>query len=312
MERLTQLNDAHTEIRNFKKEDMPLLGDFFQTVTSGNDVVFWWVGGEENWKNVFCAFEDGKMIAKGQVDIIDIVPPGRSVDSKHTIYINLKTIPEREYDYDLLEKVYHCLHFRALQMKQSLSNEYGTILCIGNDSHETANNKFFTERKGFRNLNSLYTMARNLNSPIPELPLAENLHFMLWKLETAYEEHKYLELDAEVWPDTPLGSKRLSEYKQFPLWTTMVVREGDTIVGSLMVWKKGSHGFIENVFVRQPWRKRGIAKYLLSKALTYLKDNGLETAQLMVLTSNESALSLYESVDFYKEKVEVRYFIDLS
>lgn len=56
MGRLTQLHDAQIEIRNFKKKDMPLLGEFFQTVTSGNDVVFWWVGDEENWKNVFCAF----------------------------------------------------------------------------------------------------------------------------------------------------------------------------------------------------------------------------------------------------------------
>ncbi|GIN72800.1 hypothetical protein J14TS2_32750 [Bacillus sp. J14TS2] len=289
-----------------------MLGEFFQTVTSGSDVVFWWVGDEENWKNVFCAFEDGKMVAKGQVDIIDMVPPGRSVDSKHTIYINLKTLPEREYDYDLLDKVYHCLYSRAKELKQSLSNEYRTILCIGNESDETANNKFFTERKGFRNLNSLYTMGRNLNCPIPEVSLTENLHFMLWELETTDEEHKYLELDAEVWPETPLGLKRLFEYKQFPLWITMVVREGDTVVGSLMVWKKGTYGFIENVFVRQPWRKRGIAKYLLAKALKYLKDNGLETAQLVVLTSNDSALSLYESVGFCKEKVEVRYYIDLS
>ncbi|WP_375106346.1 GNAT family N-acetyltransferase [Lysinibacillus fusiformis] len=33
---------------------------------------------------------------------------------------------------------------------------------------------------------------------------------------------------------------------------------------------------IEDVFVREPWRKRGIAKFTLAQALKYLKSHKLQ------------------------------------
>ena len=92
----------------------------------------------------------------------------------------------------------------------------------------------------------------------------------------------------------------------------MVIRHTDTIVGGLMAWQEEDHGVIEDVFVREPWRKRGIAQYLLTQALKYLKSYQLQKANLMVLTTNKSALSLYESVGFNTENEEIRYFTKLN
>ncbi|MEJ1715197.1 hypothetical protein SMA37_26650, partial [Escherichia coli] len=83
--------------------------------------------------NVFCAFENGKMVAKGQVEVFNIVPVGRSAESKHAIYLNLKTVPERESDLNLLEQLYSYLFSRAKELKESLSQEYATLLFVGND-----------------------------------------------------------------------------------------------------------------------------------------------------------------------------------
>ncbi|WP_188540741.1 GNAT family N-acetyltransferase [Paenibacillus segetis] len=292
---------------------MPLLGELYNAVTSRENAVFWWVGDQDNWVNVYCASENGKMVAKGQVSIINIVPPGRSTDSKHSIYVNLKTIPEREYDFILMEQVYQYLYSRALHLKESLSKDYETILCVGNNLSEIANNQYFNNEKGFQHLNSLYTMERNLSDLIPTLQLSEDLHLMNWKMQTPSEEQEYLELDAEIWPDTPLGFERLSEYKGNPLWTAIVVREvtSSTIVGSLMVWQEEDNGVIEDVFVREPWRHRGVAKYMLITALNYLKDHEQQSVRLMALTTNDSALSLYESVGFVRVKEEIRYFTEL-
>lgn len=293
---------------------MPLLDELFSSVTSRENATFWWVGDEDNWDNVFCAFEHGKMVAKGQVSIINIVPARRSAESKHSIYMNLKTIPERESNYELLEQVYQHLFTRALHLQESLSNEYRTILCVGNDSTEMTNSQFFIKQKGFQHRESLFKMECNLNDIMPEMSLDEAFHVTHWIMETSEEENEYLKLNAEVWPETPLGQERLAEYKQNPLWTAMVVREGQTITASLMVWQEEKSGCIEveDVFVRIPWRKRGIAKNMLSQALLYLKSNGLEQAYLMVLTTNTSALSLYESVGFYKGSEERRYCIELN
>nr|WP_051107745.1 GNAT family N-acetyltransferase [Paenibacillus fonticola] len=290
---------------------MPLLGKLYQSVIAKENAIFWWVGDEDNWSNVYCAFEDGKMIAKGQVSIINVVPPGRSKENNHSIYVNLKTIPERENDIVLLDSVYQYLFIRANQLKETLPKEYGTMLCVGNDSAETANNQFFMQ-KGYLHLNSLYGMNRDLNEPIPEIKLQEDLQFSHWKMETFDEERDYLDVDAEIWPDTPIGLNRLSENKNHKLWTSMVIRQSDVIVGGLMTWQETEHGVIEDVFVREPWRQRGIAKFLLTQGLKYLKVNQLQSASLMVLTTNKSALSLYESVGFYADKEEIRYFINLN
>lgn len=298
-------------IRHFEQADMALLGELYSSVSSRENAVFWWVGDESNWDNVYCAFENGKMVAKGQVDIINIVPPGRSEESRHSIYLNLKTTPEREQDYDLLEKMYQSLFLRAIELKASLPNEYKTTLCVGNDSLEIANTQFFEKGKGFCHYNSLFKMNYQLNEALPNLTLSKEFTFSTWKMETPEDDDLYLKLEAEVWPDTPLGKERLSEFKQNPLWTTLVVREGEEIVGSLMVWQEENHGYIENVFVREPWRRFGIAKYMLSQALSYFRTHGLEQAYLMVLTNNDSALSLYESVGFYSKSEERRYRIEL-
>ncbi|OAB45294.1 acetyltransferase [Paenibacillus glacialis] len=300
------------EIRNFQEGDMPLLGELYNSVNSRENATFWWVGDSDNWVNVFCAFEQGKMIAKGQVSIIDIVPSGRSAESKHLIYLNLKTIAERETDLNLLEQLYPYLYSRAMELKESLSHEHGTLLCVGNDPSENANSQFFIQQKGFRHRESLFTMERDLTQSIPELQISDDLQCTPWAMESSQEEIEYLQLEAQIWPDTALGMERLSQYKQNPLWTAMVVREADTIVGSLMAWREEGKGVIEDVFVREPWRNRGIAKYMLIQALNYLKGNGLESAELMVLTTNNSALSLYGSVGFNMIKEEVRYCVELS
>ncbi|WP_084403045.1 GNAT family N-acetyltransferase [Paenibacillus antarcticus] len=291
---------------------MPLLGELYNSVTSRENATFWWVGDPDNWVNVFCAFEQGEMVAKGQVSIINIVPSSRSADSKHEIFLNLKTIPEREADLNLLEQLYPYLYSRAIELGESLPQEYETLLCVGNDSSEIANSQFFIQQKSFRHKESLFTMERDLKQPMIELSISDGLQCTPWTMDSSQEESEYLELEAEIWPDTPLGMERLSQYKQNPLWTAIVVREVDTIVGSLMAWREEDKGVIEDVFVREPWRNTGIAKYMLTQALTYLRGNGLESAELMVLTTNNSALSLYGSVGFKRVKEEARYCVELS
>lgn len=145
-------------------------------------------------------------MAKGQVSIINVVPPGRSKENNHSIYVNLKTISERENDIALLYDVYQDLYIRANQLKETLPKEYGTILCVGNDLTETANNQFFIQ--GYLHLKSLYRMNRDLNEPIPELKLQEDFQFSYWKMETSDEERDFLDVEAEIWPDTPLGLNR--------------------------------------------------------------------------------------------------------
>lgn len=295
-------------IRHFQKEDMPLLGEMYQSVTANEHALFWWVGDEENWVNVYCAFEHGKMIAKGQIAVISLVPPGQPETDCHSLFVNVKTVPEREQDSALLDRLYRCLLERAVELRQELPPEYSTRLCVGNDSSEAVNTQFFIQ-KGFRHLNSLYRMVRPLSEPVPELALPEGFHFSPWHMETTAEESEYLAVESEIWPT---GLHRLAEYKTNQNWTSMVVRHQGVLAASVMAWLENDHGVIEDVFVRKPWRQQGLARFLLAQGLRYLASFGTPYAALMVETGNQSALSLYESVGFHREREELRYFILLD
>jgi len=300
------------EIRNFQEKDMPLLGDFYQKVTSDRKVVFWWVGPKENWENVFCAFENGEIVAKGQVEIINSIPDGHPKESKHSIYLNLKTLPDLELDFMLQDQLYQALYDRALELKQYLSANYQTNFCVGNFGTEVNNNRYFIEEKGFKPLNTLYTMERDLQQPIEPVDLIHpELQSEFWKMDSLEEEKQYLEAEYEIWPDDALGFNRLREYKSYPFWTAIPVWENGSIIASAMAWKEEDMGVIEDVFVKESWRKKGIAKFLLTTALTYLKDVGLGKARLMVDTENEKALNLYRSVGFNVEEEERRFYTEL-
>ncbi|PWV98542.1 acetyltransferase (GNAT) family protein [Paenibacillus cellulosilyticus] len=302
---------AEIVIRPYQQEDSPLLEELHQSVMKHNpNAVFWWVGDEDNWPNVYCAYQEGVMIAKGQVGIVNVVPPGRSPASKHSIYVNVKTVPDRAADHELLGQLYKQLYARALQLKDTLSTEYGTLLCFGNDRSEEANNAFFIQ-EGYRHLSTLYCMQHNLSEPIPVIELAQGFEYASWAMATDLEEEEYLEADSEIWPETPLGLTRLHEYKRRPNWKALTIRHDGKLAASLMVCQVDDTAEIEEVFVREPWRKRGLARFLLAQGLTYIQSLGLSKAGLMVLTDNDSALSLYESIGFLRASEEIRYCIDL-
>jgi ribosomal protein S18 acetylase RimI-like enzyme len=298
---------SEIEIRKFTKKCLQNTGELYQTVTSRDNVVFWWVGEEDNWSNVFIAVEEEQIIAKGQVSIVCTIPLGSPKEHKHYIYFNLKTLPEREDDYHLYDLLYERLLNRAYELKKTLPNAYRTMIGIGNQSTEEQNNNYFIT-KGFVYKKSLYTMRSNLSETIEHPILAAPYQCMQWEMASEDSVNEYLKVDMEIWPEAPIGHKRLMDNQMNSAWTAFVVREDATLIGSVMAWMdEDGDGIIEDVFVRESWRKQGIAKHLLSQALSYLKENGSTFVELQVETANKSALSLYNSVGFKEVSEEVRY-----
>ena len=67
-------------------------------------------------------------------------------------------------------------------------------------------------------------------------------------------------------------------------------------------------GYTEGIFVRRPWRKRGLARALLTRSLQMWKDLGYTEAALGVDAQNTSgALNLYQSVGFRVYRRETTY-----
>lgn len=123
---------------------------------------------------------------------------------------------------------------------------------IGNQSTEEQNNNYFIT-KGFVYRKSLFTMRRNLSEPIEDTVLATPYRCMQWNMSSKDSLNEYLTVDMEIWPEAPIGLERLMNNRKNSAWTAFVVREGATLIGSVMAWVDGDgDGIIEDVFVREP------------------------------------------------------------
>jgi mycothiol synthase len=89
------------------------------------------------------------------------------------------------------------------------------------------------------------------------------------------------------------------------LW--MVAWDGDQVAGAVLNKidpdENGEHGYLrgwlDSVFVRRPWRQRGLGGALIGRSLMLLRERGMTSAQLGVDVDNVNrALSLYTGAGF--------------
>ncbi len=324
-----QAQTSRYYIRQFRESDFPALGAFHNQAVEGRRVIFWWVGEPENWSNVYCAFEGDKMIAKGQVNVFSIMSSTAAPSNKHRIFFNLKTIPDRETDTELLSAMYETLKARALEIQSTLPDTHGTLLCFGNYAEEERNTEYFTAQPEFLPLKRQYRMCHtftdrsSLDSDKPSEQSESEAFTDIFVLPEGYawcefdtmsveEAEEYLALDMEIWPDTPIGAERLAEIASRDGWRMLQVHADDEPVASLMYWiSDGETGEIEEVLTRAAHRRRGLASALLARALYEIRNLGCVDAELDVEVRNEDALKVYHAVGFQIVTEEHRYGTEL-
>lgn len=180
------------------------------------------------------------------------------------------------------------------------------------------------KKAGYVPVRYSYSMVRPLNEPINITPMPEGLEIrkvqphqyrQLWEADQeAFQDHwgyiEGTEQDYQRWSKDPLNDPNL--------WR--VAWEGDQIVGMVLNYLKEEEnqeydrlrGWTENICVRKPWRRRGVARALLTRSLQMFKDMGMDHAALGVDTQNPNgALNLYQSVGFQVEKSYTIYWKEL-
>jgi GNAT superfamily N-acetyltransferase len=178
------------------------------------------------------------------------------------------------------------------------------------DTRETGKLALFKSH-GYAPVRFFFEMARKMETPLPEAALPSDLelrpatpeHYRpVWKaLEEAFEDHwghtPHVEAEFQKW----MKSRRF----QPELWT--IAWDGDQIAGTILNYideeenqvLDRKRGYTEDICVRRPWRRRGLARAMLVKSIQRLKDLGMTEAALGVDTDNPSgALRLYTSVGF--------------
>jgi ribosomal protein S18 acetylase RimI-like enzyme len=84
----------------------------------------------------------------------------------------------------------------------------------------------------------------------------------------------------------------------------LVARTNDSLIGWVLVdrsvdWFTHKEiGWISDVYVKQEFRKNGVAKALLEQSLVEFKHIGYDDVRLNVFSFNEKAMRLYEKLGF--------------
>jgi mycothiol synthase len=154
-------------------------------------------------------------------------------------------------------------------------------------------------------------MVRPNLEDIPEAPLPEGL---VVRPPRPDELRRVWEAEVEAFADhlgaAPPGEEGYRAFLEDPyhdpsLWC--LGWDGGEVAGQVRSYINGpeneamgrKRGYTENISVRRPYRRRGLARALLVRSLQAVKERGMEEAALGVLTENvHGAFRLYESVGF--------------
>ena len=181
-----------------------------------------------------------------------------------------------------------------------------TTFTFGGDERAAA----LLARSGYERFRGFHSMVRPnlddiLSHPLPEgleirpIPRERDAMWRVFKADgEAFRDHFGWVEDSEeaflAFVEDPATDPSL--------W--LVAFDGEEIAGGVLngihVLEDGTRqGWLDSVFTRRPWRRRGLARALIARSLGLLRGQGLDAAYLGVDSENPNqALTLYESNGF--------------
>jgi len=169
------------------------------------------------------------------------------------------------------------------------------------------------ERAGYQPVRYFYLMVRPNLEDIPDFPLSDGLevrpvtpdHYRaIW--ESMYES------PGEEWGSTKPTEEGYQEWQQHPhfqpqLWQIAWDKETNHSVGHVLAYVNHEEnkqfnrkrGYTEGVGVSQEWRRRGVARALISLSLQKQKEAGMHESALVADSQSAFGVTrLYESCGF--------------
>jgi mycothiol synthase len=178
--------------------------------------------------------------------------------------------------------------------------------------------KILLESRGYDPDRYFFSMVRDLTQPFPEALMPEGLEVRpvppddyrkVWNaMDEAFRDHwghrERTEEEYQGWIHDRLFQPRL--------WK--VAWERDEVVGTVLTFIdetenktfQRKRGYTEDICVRRPWRRRGLARSLLVQSMKELRGMGMKESALGVDTQNPNgALRLYLSVGYHREQCSI-------
>lgn len=168
------------------------------------------------------------------------------------------------------------------------------------------------QQHGYAPVRWFFDMERALDDDLPDIPpMPDGIEIRpvgpedaprIWKADhDAFQDH---------WggfDDSEASYRRWVESPEFMPELMVIAFDGDEIAAAVLnaIYPEENEalgvqrGWLDSVFTRRNWRRRGLAKALIVRSLHLLRERGMSLAVLGVDAENPSgALGLYESVGF--------------
>jgi ribosomal protein S18 acetylase RimI-like enzyme len=203
---------------------------------------------------------------------------------------------------------------REIALHENHPTEPGRLFDMGAYGFQKDKVEVLVE-EGYAPVRHFFDMVRPDLENLPDVPMPEGLEIRpvtaeqyraIWEAEVeAFKDHWGMDQTEEgdferwqhAWPIT----------FQPHLWQVAWDIETNQVAGMVRNFiveaeneRHGrKRGYTENISVRRPWRRRGLARALIASSFRLLKEKGMEQAALGVDTENPSgALHLYQSMGF--------------
>jgi ribosomal protein S18 acetylase RimI-like enzyme len=299
------------KIRNYLENDADEIGSFdFMAMLAYR------YNGDYQHENIFCAVDlEGHILGVGH-----LVPDqtwflhekhDKPVDFVYKLNLDLTINHNRRGSERVLDDLLTSLVNRAKQLRAEYPTKKISIShTIAADDLEEID---FYLSKGFVTLRNHLIMKRDLTDPIQEASLPENIHIINWKMKTQDEDEQYLKAEEAADPDGLSWSiNTLRWTKAGAEWDTFTAFEGNQVIGSVMTWGLGGErSATESIFVLPEWRRKGIAKAVITEALKFLKKQEKTEATLGVFGDNAGAISLYKVLGYKMLSINIEFGFEI-
>lgn len=176
------------------------------------------------------------------------------------------------------------------------------------------------EAHGFRPARWYFDMRRDLREPLPPMPDLGGLVVRPYDADLAEPVRlAHNEAFADHWGSEPqtaeIWAREFVDDPFFRADLSFIILDGDEIAGYTVNyvaepdWEATGvrEGWVGQLGVRRPWRRRGLARALLVRSMEAFRAAGLEAATLGVDAENPTgALGIYERVGFRPIRRSVR------
>ncbi|WP_456276756.1 GNAT family N-acetyltransferase [Bacillus sp. AK128] len=308
---MIQVNEKPYTIRNYQEMDAEEIGQF-----DFMGMLAYKYNRDYEPSNIFCAVNsEGHILGVGHL-VPDqtwflLVKNNDPSDFVYKLTMDISLNFNQPSSENVLEELFAHLLTRAKELRAKYPDKKISVNhVISSDDLEEID---FYLSKGFTIIRNHLIMKRDLTEPISPHHFAESIKILNWKMESEEEQERYLRAESESDKDGVSWSlNQLRWTKAGGEWDTFTAFEGDQIVGSVMTWGLGeSRSATESIFVLPRWRRKGIAKAMITEALLFLKAKGKTEATLGVFGENQEAIPLYLSLGYKMEGINIELGLEI-